>query len=843
MELSVQEIRDEFIKKTAQIHAKPLSETTDWEQYQVLAIMLREHIGQQWVEAKQQQKGQKKVYYLSIEFLLGRMMDMYLIDLGLRDIVKTALSDLGLSLERLEDVEEDTGLGNGGLGRLAACYLDSMAAVGLAGNGSVIRYRYGFFEQDIVNGYQTEVPDDWLANGFNWEFRRREEAVRVKFGGTVRVESNGKLRYYHDNYQAVLAVPYDVPMTGYQNGTINTLRLWSAEPTAREYVCATDGSSDCQKVISDKQAVERISDVLYPDDSSYEGRVLRLKQQYFLVSASLQSIISCMKAEKKPLQKLADYAAIHINDTHPALAVPELMRILMDEEGFGWDEAWKITVNTLSYTNHTVLPEALEKWPTDLVNGFLPRIYIIINEINERFCRAIWQRWPEQWDLIRSMAIIADNQVHMAHLAIVGCHSVNGVAKIHTEILKNKVMNNFYRFYPTKFNNKTNGVTHRRWLMKANLELADLISDTIGPEWIQYPCNLLWLLRHEGDTGFKEGFKAIKRRQKEVLARKIREECGVKVNIDAIFDSHIKRIHGYKRQTLNAFHIMHLYNTIKANPKMDIYPRVFIFAGKAAPGYMQAKRTIKLITSLADVINNDKSIKDKIKVVFLDNYNVSLAELIIPASDVSEQIPTASREACGTGNMKFMMNGAITIGTLDGGNIEMMNAMGEENIITFGLTAEEVLSYYQRGGYNPRDIYNSDTRVRQVMDQLINGFFPVPEDEFKSLYDAFYYHDEYFVLKDFDSYVEAQHHLEELYREQNQWLSMCMRNIAHSGKFASDRTFVEYSKDIWKLPKAEDVKCYCVADEAFSSMSNGCNYLSGSGLGKQPGWQEQVQLS
>ncbi|MBP2653492.1 MAG: glgP 1 [Firmicutes bacterium] len=822
MELSIDSFRDGFVTKVAEMHGKPLSEATDGEMYQALASMIRDHIGQQWSGAKRRQKEQKQVYYLSIEFLLGRLLDMNLINLGLRDTAKAALAEVGVSLERLEDVEEDPGLGNGGLGRLAACYLDSMAAEGLAGNGAVIRYRYGFFEQAVVNGYQTEIPDDWLANGFVWEFRRRDEAVRVRFGGDVRTESNGKLRYYHENYESVLAVPYDVPIVGYQNGTINTLRLWSAEPAPREYICAADGQNDCLKVINDKQSAETISDVLYPDDSFYEGRVLRLKQQYFLVSSSLQSIIGGIKQERKSLRRLADYVSIHINDTHPALAVPELMRILMDEEDMGWDEAWNITVNTLSYTNHTVLPEALEKWSVDLMQRILPRIYIIINEINERFCRELWQRWPGRWELIRSMAVIADDNIHMAHLAIVGCHSVNGVAKIHTDILKTRVMDKFYDFYPHKFNNKTNGVTHRRWLMKANLELAGLINETIGRDWIHYPCDLLRLLKYEDDAAFRRQLKTIKRQHKELLSSYIREECGIKVDPDSIFDSHIKRIHGYKRQTLNVFHIMHLYNCLRENPNMDLFPRTFIFAGKAAPGYVQAKRTIKLINSLAEVVNNDRSIRGKIKVVFLENYNVSLAELIIPASDVSEQIPTASREACGTGNMKFMMNGAVTVGTLDGANIEMLNALGEENIITFGLTAEEVLNFYRHGGYNAWDVYNSDKRVRRVLDQLINGFFHAGGDEFRPLFDAFLYHnDEYFVLKDFDAYVDAQRRTEECYRDEDKWIGMSLRNIAHSGKFASDRTFTEYAMNIWKL-QPEEVKCYCVTDDAFSGMTDGC---------------------
>ena len=752
------------------------------------------------------------------------MTDMYLINLGLREAAAEALFELGVDLGVLLDSEEDPGLGNGGLGRLAACYLDSMAAEELPGHGCGLRYRYGFFEQGIVGGRQIELPDNWLVNGFPYEFRRREEAVEVRFGGTVRLEANGKMRYYHENYEAVLAVPYDVPIVGYHNETTNTLRLWSAEPVRSEFVCSATQRNDCLKVIEWKNAVETITNVLYPDDSSYEGKVLRLKQQYLMTSASLQSILADCERRGIRLNELHHHVAIHINDTHPALAVPELMRLLMDQEGLGWDEAWQVTVDTLSYTNHTVLPEALEKWPQDLFASLLPRIHIIVNEINERFCHDLWARYPGQWDHIRSMAIIADGQVHMAHLAIVGSHSVNGVAQLHTQILKNRVMSNFDDFYPHRFNNKTNGVTHRRWLVKANPDLADLIDKTIGPSWIHYPCDLLELLDHAEDSAFQDELAAIRRRHKDRMVSYIANQWGYRIDPDSIFDTHVKRIHGYKRQTMNAFHIMHLYNRLRENPGLDLVPRTFIFAGKAAPAYQQAKRTIKLITTLAEVINNDKTIGDKIKVVFLENYNVSVAELLMPATDVSEQIPTASREACGTGNMKFIMNGAVIIGTLDGGNIEIRNAVGEDNIITFGLTAEEVLAYYERGGYNPWEIYNSDPRVKTVLDQLVNGFLPGGAAEFGPLYDAFLHHgDQFLVLKDFAAYVEAQKELEARWRDRRHWLAMCVRNIAHSGKFSGDRTFTEYAMDIWRMQPAAPVRCYCSADEDFARASRGCS--------------------
>lgn len=749
---------------------------------------------------------------------------MFLINLNIRDAVAAALFDLGVDLAAIERVEEDPGLGNGGLGRLAACYLDSMAAEGLPGHGCGLRYRYGFFEQSIVDGRQIEVPDNWLHSGFIWEFRRPAEAVEVRFAGTVTTVANGKLRYRHENYEPVLAVPYDVPVVGYHNDTVNTLRLWSAEPAREDFVCSATNRNDCLKVIDYKNAVERITDVLYPDDSTHDGRVLRLKQHYFLTSASLQGIVDDCRRRGLPVSALDRHVAIHINDTHPALAVPELMRILIDDEGMGWDEAWRITVATISYTNHTVLPEALEKWPVDMFQALLPRLFIIVNEINERFCRELWDRYPGDWDRIRHMAVVADGMVHMAHLAIVGSHSVNGVAQLHTHILKERVMAPFHCFYPGRFTNKTNGVTHRRFLVKANPQLDDLISSVVGTEWVHFPCDLLGLLPLADDPAFQDKFAAIRRYHKVRLADRIRETTGVKVDPDSIFDTHVKRIHGYKRQTMNAFHIMHLYNLLRANPGMDLVPRTFIIAGKAAPAYRQAKRTIKLITTIADMINNDKTIGDKMKVVFLENYNVSLLERLLPAADVSQQIPTASREACGTGNMKFIMNGSVIIGTLDGGNIEIMNAIGPDNIITFGLTADEVMGIYERGGYNPWDVYSSDERVRTVLDQLINGFLPGGAAEFGPLYDAFLHHgDEYLVLKDFAAYVDAQKRLEKAYRDRRRWLGMSLRNIAHSGKFSGDRTFTEYAMDIWKLQPAAPVRCYCSADEEFARATRGCS--------------------
>lgn len=810
--VSVVEFRDAFVATLQNLHGKSLAESTDQEKFIALAALTKEIISKNLIETRKQRAHDKpkQVYYLSIEYLLGRLLESNLVNLGIRDTCAEALSLVGIELNTLLAQEEDAGLGNGGLGRLAACYLDSMAALGLAGHGCGLRYRYGLFEQKIVGGYQHEYPDNWLKNrSYVWEYRRPEEKASVRFGGTVRVHTNGRTKFIHENYEHIWAVPYEVPVVGYKNEIVNTLRLWSAEVDISSHTCSIYGQ-DCNNVISYKHGAESLTDILYPDDSHYEGRVLRLKQQYFLVSASLQHIIHSFRLHHSKLSELPDKVAIHINDTHPALAIPELMRILIDDYSLDWEEAWSITVKTISYTNHTVLPEALEKWPVSMVEQLLPRIYMIIHEINERYCHDIWTKNPGDWDRVRSMAVIADGQVHMAHLAIAGSHSVNGVAKIHTEILKNSVMNNFYTHTPNKFSNVTNGITHRRWLLMANPLLAKLITDAIGPSWLDYPCDLTKLTPFAKDAAFLEDLAKVKLQNKLNLAKYIKHKYNVIVDTNSIFDSHIKRIHAYKRQCLNALHIMHLYNMLRENPNIKMTPRTFIFGGKAAPGYYKAKKTIKLITTLADKINKDKTINGKLKVLFLGNYNVSLAELIIPASDVSEQISTASREASGTGNMKFMMNGALTLGTMDGANIEISEAAGADNIFIFGLSAEEVLNYYRHGGYNPWDIYNSDPRIKTVVDQLVNGFFPVDQNEFRTIHDALLYHgDEYFLLKDFSSYVSAQQQVGETYLSKSLWQQMCLLNIANSGWFAGDRTFSEYAAEIWHLDQPLPVWCQC----------------------------------
>lgn len=800
--ITVEQFKQDYRNKVERMYGDGLERVSDLDKYNALVSLVRDYLAEPWLNTKEKYRrtGIKQVYYFSIEFLLGRLLGSNLYNLGLNEVCQQALGELGLDLRTLRQVEEDPGLGNGGLGRLAACYLDSMASLGLPGHGMGMRYRYGLFEQWIVDGYQREYADDWLMDGFYWDVRKPAEAVEIRFGGSVRVKSNGKTQYIHEGYETVLAVPYDVPVVGYRNGTVNTLRLWSAEARLSEVVCAPQGGSDCQKAVEYSQTVEELSNILYPDDSTYEGKALRLKQQYFLVSAGLQSIIRNYRENNGHLREFSHKIAIHINDTHPVLCIPELLRILLDEEQLTWEEAWNITVQTMSYTNHTILPEALETWPEDLFRTVLPRLYLIVRDINEYYCRSLWEAYPGDWDRISRMAIISYNRIHMAHLAIAGCHSVNGVAELHTDILKNKIMKEFCDFSPAKFNNKTNGVTQRRWVSLCNPALAQLITDTIGPRWVEHPQELAQLERHGADTAFQHHLLRVKLQNKVALAKYVKEKHGITLDVNSIFDSQIKRIHAYKRQTLNVLHIMALYNRLKENPLLDIEPHTFIFGGKAAVNYHIAKNTIKLINSLADLVNNDKSIRDKIKVVFLENYNVSLAELIIPATDVSEQIPTASYEASGTGNMKFMMNGAVTIGTLDGANIEIKQAVGEDNIIVFGLTAEEVLAYYRGGGYNPWEVYQGNERLRQVVDQLINGFFPGTGDLFRGHFDSLLYQgDHFFVLKDFASYEAAHRVLDERYKDRPVWLKMCSANIAHSGRFSSDRTFAEYATDIWHI--------------------------------------------
>ncbi|MEH7442607.1 glycogen/starch/alpha-glucan phosphorylase [Bacillus sp. JJ1122] len=791
---SVPKFKTTFLKKLEMMFGTSFEESTSREQFQTLGHMIREHVSADWIKTNELYRAgaKKQVYYLSIEFLLGRLLRHNLINLGVEKVVCKGLEELGIDLDHLEEIEADAGLGNGGLGRLAACFLDSLASLDLPGHGCGIRYKHGLFEQKIVDGYQVELPEQWLRHGHVWEVRKADDAVEIPFWGEVesRME-NGRLVFRHLNAETIMAVPYDLPVIGYQTETVNTLRLWNAEPSR------FPANADIFKY---KKDTESVSEFLYPDDTHDEGKILRLKQQYFLVAASLKAIVQSFKKKNKSLLEFHDYVSIHINDTHPAIAVPELMRILMDEEGLGWDDAWHITVETLSYTNHTTLAEALEKWPIRIFKPLLPRIFMIVEEINERFCKQVWEQYPGEWGRVESMAIIAHGEVRMAPLAIVGSHSINGVAMLHTEILKNREMNLFYQLYPERFNNKTNGITHRRWLLKANPELSGLISDSIGAEWISAPQQLEELMRFREDSAFLDKMHAIKQANKLRLANRIFDKTGLKIDTESIFDVQVKRLHAYKRQLLNVLHIMHLYNALKEDPEALLYPRTFIFGAKASPGYYFAKKVIKLINSVAHKVNNDQAVNEKLKVVFLENYRVSLAEEIFPAADISEQISTASKEASGTGNMKFMMNGALTLGTLDGANVEIKDLVGRDNIFLFGLTAEEVLDYQNNGGYHSLEYYHHDKRIREVVDQLINGFFPDTENHFTEIYDSLLGHnDQYFVLRDFDSYATAHQEVSRKYLDRNAWLQMSLVNIAKSGFFSSDRTITEYADQIWKI--------------------------------------------
>lgn len=801
MLVNKEEFKTNFINNLQTMFGKGIEEATIHNKYMALSRIIRDYISRNLIETNKQytEKGVKQVYYFSMEFLLGKALDMHLVNGGVKETFREALEELGIDLNELEKQESDPGLGNGGLGRLAACFLESMAAVGIPGHGCGIRYKYGLFEQKIVDHNQVELPDNWLQDGYVWEFRKADKAVEVKFGGNIKSNQQGdRWVFTHENYEAVLAVPYDVPIAGYHNNTVNTLRLWSAESLNDGFDFASFNRGEYLEAMEYRSSVGLISKILYPQDNFYEGRLLRLKQQYFFVSAGLQSIIRRYKKKFSSMKQLPKRVAVHINDTHPAVAVPELMRLLMDQEGLSWDDAWKVTTETISYTNHTIMPEALETWPVEMFKSLLPRMYMIVHEINERFCRSLWEKYPGEWDKIRGMAVIADNVVHMARLAVVGSHSVNGVAQIHTDILKEHIMSDFHDFFPKKFNNKTNGITHRRWLLKANPELAAVISGCIGPGWITNPESIKDFGNFAADKAVQDAVRKVKHNNKKVLAKYIKEKTGITVDARSIFDIHIKRIHSYKRQILNVFHIMDLYNRLRANPDLPITPRTFIFAGKAAPGYYIAKQTIKLISVLASLINKDKSIKGKIKVVFLENYSVSLGELLFPAADVSEQISTASKEASGTGNMKFMMNGAVTIGTLDGANVEIHEAVGDENIFIFGLTSQQVFDYYIHGGYNAWQVYNSDIRIKTVLEQLVNGFLPYQKEEFRPLYNSLLAHnDEFFVLRDFDAYVKTQSELDKRYKQKAKWSEMSIHNIAQSGIFSSDRTICEYADEIW----------------------------------------------
>ncbi|NKE08018.1 glycogen/starch/alpha-glucan phosphorylase [Mesobacillus selenatarsenatis] len=794
---SVPKFKNAFLKKLEMMFGTSFEESTSREQFQTLGHMIREHVSSDWIKTNELYRAgaKKQVYYLSIEFLLGRLLRHNLINLGVEKVVCEGLRELGIELDQLEEIEADAGLGNGGLGRLAACFLDSLASLDLPGHGCGIRYKHGLFEQKIVDGYQVELPEQWLRHGHVWEVRKTDDAVEVPFWGEIesRME-NGRLVFRHLNAETIMAVPYDLPVIGYETQTVNTLRLWNAEPSR------FPANADIFKY---KKDTESVSEFLYPDDTHDEGKILRLKQQYFLVSSSLKAIVNSFKKKNKSLLEFHDYVSIHINDTHPAIAVPELMRILMDEEGLGWEDAWNITVQTLSYTNHTTLAEALERWPIRIFKPLLPRIFMIVEEINERFCKQVWDQYPGDWGRVESMAIVAHDEVRMAPLAIVGSHSVNGVAQLHTEILKNREMNLFYQFYPERFNNKTNGITHRRWLLKANPGLSGLITEAIGTEWVSSPQQLENLMRFKEDSAFLEKLHGIKQANKERLANRILDKTGIQVDTESIFDVQVKRLHAYKRQLLNVLHIMHLYNALKKDPEALLYPRTFIFGAKASPGYYFAKKVIKLINCVADKVNNDPAINGKLKVVFLENYRVSLAEEIFPAADISEQISTASKEASGTGNMKFMMNGALTLGTLDGANVEITDLVGRENIFLFGLTAEEVLDYQNNGGYHSLEYYHHDERIREVVDQLVNGFFPDTENHFNEVFDTLLGHnDQYFVLRDFASYAEAHQEISRSYLDRNAWLQKSLINIAKSGYFSSDRTIMEYADQIWKVQSA-----------------------------------------
>ena len=793
------------------LYRKTIEEATQEQIFQAVSYSVKDVIIDNWLATQKayDEQDPKIVYYMSMEFLMGRALGNNLINLCAYGEVKEALEELGFDLNCIEDQEPDPALGNGGLGRLAACFLDSLATLNYAAYGCGIRYHYGMFKQKIQNGYQIEVPDNWLKNGYPFELRRPEYAKEVHFGGFVRVEydpEKGGNKFIHEGYQAVKAIPYDMPITGYDNDVVNTLRIWDAEPIV-DFELDSFDKGDYKKAVEQENLARNIVEVLYPNDNHYAGKELRLKQQYFFVSASLQAAIAKYKKKHDDIHKLYEKVTFQMNDTHPTVAVAELMRILMDEEGLGWDEAWEVTRKSVAYTNHTIMSEALEKWPIELFSRLLPRVYQIIEEINRRFILEIQAKYPGNYEKIKKMAIIYDGQVKMAHLAIAAGYSVNGVARLHTEILKNQELKDFYEMMPEKFNNKTNGITQRRFLLHANPLLADWITEHIGPDWVTDLPQLKKLAVYADDEKALQEFMNIKFKNKERLAKYILEHNGVEVDPHSIFDVQVKRLHEYKRQLLNILHVIYLYNQIKMHPEMEFYPRTFIFGAKASAGYATAKKIIKLINSVADVVNNDASINGKIKVVFIENYRVSNAEWIFAAADVSEQISTASKEASGTGNMKFMLNGAPTLGTMDGANVEIVEEVGTENAFIFGLSSDEVINYENNGGYDPNVIYNTDEEIRQVLMQLINGTFSSDTELFRDLYDSLLNTkntdraDRYFILADFRSYADAQKRVEAAYRDEKGWAKKALLNTACSGKFTSDRTIQEYVDDIWHLDK------------------------------------------
>ena len=806
------EFKKSVIANVRNLYRKNIEEATTSQVYHAVALAVKDMIIDRWIATHEEYDKQdvKIVYYMSMEFLTGRFLGNNIINLCEQKEISEALQELGFDLNAIEDQERDPALGNGGLGRLAACFLDSLSTLGYPAYGCGIRYRYGLFRQQIKDGFQVEVPDEWLKDGYPFEIRRSEYATEVKFGGYVETQWDGQRNHFvQKGYQSILAVPYDIPIVGYGNNVVNSLRIWDAQPV-QSFNLADFDKGNYQKAVEQENLAKTIVEVLYPNDNHYAGKELRLKQQYFFISASVQRAVKKYKEKHDDIHKFYEKATFHMNDTHPTVAVAELMRILLDEENLGWDEAWEITTKTCAYTNHTIMSEALEKWPIELFSRLLPRIYQIVEEINRRFVEEIKRLYPGDHEKIRRMAIIYDGQVRMAHLAIVGSYSVNGVAKLHTEILEKQELKDFYEMMPQKFNNKTNGITQRRFLLHGNPLLADWVTSKIGSEWITDLSQVKKLKVFVDDEKCQQEFMNIKYQNKLRLARYIKEHNGIDVDPRSIFDVQVKRLHEYKRQLMNILHVMYLYNQLKDNPNMDIVPRTFIFGAKAAAGYTRAKLTIKLINAVADVINNDRTINGKLKVVFIEDYCVSNAELIFAAADVSEQISTASKEASGTGNMKFMLNGALTLGTMDGANVEMAEEVGKENMFIFGASADEIINLENNGGYDPMEIFNSDQDIRRVLMQLINGYYAPQDPElFRDIYNSLLNTqssdraDTYFILKDFRSYAEAEDRIDKAYRDEKWWARTAMLNTACSGKFSSDRTIEEYVKDIWHLNKVK----------------------------------------
>ena len=810
--MNKQKFQEEVKDSVKRLYRKTIEEASKQQLFQAVSYVVKEMIMDDWflTQKTYQETKPKTVYYMSMEFLMGRALGNNLINMTVYTEVKEALEELGVDLNVMEDEEPDAALGNGGLGRLAACFLDSLATLNYAAYGCGIRYRYGMFKQKIENGFQIETPDNWLKEGNPFELRREEYAKEIRFGGTVRVEhdeTTGKNHFIQEDFESVLAIPYDMPIVGYGNHVVNTLRIWDAKAIV-DFKLDSFDRGDYHKAVEQENLAKNIVEVLYPNDNHYAGKELRLKQQYFFISASIQELLEKYKRENDDIHKLSEKVVIQMNDTHPTVAVGELMRLLLDQEGLEWDEAWEITTKTVAYTNHTIMAEALEKWPIDLFSRLLPRVYQIIQEIDRRFVEKIRKMYPENEEKVRKMAILYDGQVKMAHLAIVAGFSVNGVARLHTDILKKQELRDFYEMMPEKFNNKTNGITQRRFLAHANPLLAKWITNKVGDGWVTDLSQLAELKQYVHDAQVKAEFMDIKFKNKERLAAYILEHNQIEVDPRSIFDVQVKRLHEYKRQLLNILHVMYLYNQMKEQPELSIYPRTFIFGAKAAAGYKRAKQTIKLINSVAEVINNDASIQKKLKVVFIEDYKVSNGEIIFAAADVSEQISTASKEASGTGNMKFMLNGAVTLGTMDGANVEIVEEVGEENAFIFGLSSEEVIQFENHGGYNPEDIYHADVDLKKVMNQLVDGTYAngdtqMYQDIYNSLLNTYSSDraDTYFILKDFRSYVEAQKRVEVAYRDTEAWATMVMRNTASCGKFSSDRTIEEYAKEIWNLNK------------------------------------------